>query len=196
MSHVQMPENRRKQRPDRKTSGLYLPAWSIAAMLLIVIAIVVALVTLLITLGGGTPASGDPRVVIITAVPTETPLPSLATVTSNPTAIPQAGRSTGGTIIPVPEFALEGPTLQPIIFTPTPLTIAVGVTVRNDADGLNVREAPGLDQTILFQAEQNALFRVISGPEQASDITWWKIEDPSDPTRSGWAAADYLIAQP
>ena len=73
MSHVQMPENRRK-RPDRKTSGLYLPAWSIAAMLLIVIAIVVALVTLLITLGGGTPASGDPRVVIITAVPTETPV--------------------------------------------------------------------------------------------------------------------------
>lgn len=194
MSHVQMPENRRK-RPDRKTSGLYLPAWSIAAMLLIVIAIVVALVTLLITLGGGTPASGDPRVVIITAVPTETPLPSLATVTPNPTAIPQGGAA-GGTTIPVPEFALEGPTLQPIIFTPTPLTIAIGVTVRNDADGLNVREAPGLDQTILFQAEQNALFRVISGPEQASDITWWKIEDPNDPTRSGWAAADYLIAQP
>ncbi len=194
MSHVEMPESRRK-RPDRKHSGLYLPAWSIGAMLLIVIAIVVALVTLLITLGGGTPATGEPRVVIITAVPTETPLPALLTVTPNPTAIPQAG-GTAGTAIPVPEFALEGPTLQPIVFTPTPLTLAVGVTVRNDADGLNVREAPGLDQTILFQAEQNALFRVISGPEQASDITWWKIEDPSDPTRSGWAAADYLLAQP
>lgn len=190
MSHVQMPENRRK-RADRRSSGLYLPAWSVAAMLLIVIAIVVAIVTLLVTLGGNPPASGEPRVVIVTAVPSDTPLPALPT--STPTPLPAVS---GGTSIPVPEFALEGPTLPPIVFTPTPLSIAIGVTVRVDADGLNIREAPGLDQTILFQAEQDSLFIIVGGSERASDITWWQIEDPDDPTRSGWAAADYLVAQP
>lgn len=190
MSHVQMPEQRRR-RDSRKTSGLYLPAWSVGLMLLIVIAIVVALVTLLLTLGGGTPPAGEPRIVVVTAVPTDTPLPSQPTPTPSP--IPQG---IVGTSIPVPEFALEGPTLPPIVFSPTPLSIVIGGNVRIDADGLNVRQAPGLDQTILFRADQNEVFRVIGGSQRASDITWWQIEDPDDPTRSGWAAADYLIAQP
>ncbi len=191
MTHVQMPD-KRKKRAERRNSGLFLPAWSVGVMLLIVIAIVVALVTLLMTLGGGNAPAGDPRVVIITAVPTETPLAPLTGSTQNPTIIPQGD----GTSIPVPEFALEGPTLPPIIFSPTPLTIAIGVTVRIDAEGLNIREAAGLDQTVLFQADQGDLFTVIGGSTRASDITWWQIQDPNDPTRSGWAAADYLLAQP
>jgi len=207
MSHVQQPE-RRKRRADRQASGLYLPTWSVGAMILIVLAIVAALVMLLLTLGGGTAPSGEPRLVVITAEATPTPLSGVVTLTPNPTAlqqsIPQASQPAeatsaiqpNSTAATVPEFALEGPTLAPIVFTPTPLSLAVGVTVRVDADELNVREAPGLDQTVLFQAALNERFVLVSGPESASDITWWQIEDPSDPTRAGWAAAEYLIAQP
>jgi len=201
MSHVQQPE-RRKRRADRQASGLYLPTWSVGAMILIVLAIVAALVMLLLTLGGGTAPSGEPRLVVITAEATPTPQSGVVTLTPNPTAlqqsVPQAtsGIQADSTALPVPEFALEGPTLAPIVFTPTPLSLAVGVTVRVDADELNVREAPGLDQTVLFQAALNERFVLVGGPESASDITWWQIEDPSDPTRAGWAAAEYLIAQP
>jgi hypothetical protein len=176
---------RRDRRRDRRSSGLYLPAWSVAVMLLIVFGIAASIVTLMITLGGGTAAGGEPRFVIITAVPSAT---SDAPATAAPVST-LAGQGEPGA---VPTFALEGPTLPPIIFSPTPLTITVGSIVTIDGELVNVRAIPGLQGDVLFQAEQDERFEVLEGPQQASELTWWRIQSPDDPDLSGWAAATYL----
>lgn len=187
--HVQQPQQRyerrkRKQR-DRSSSAFYLPAWSVGLMLLLVFGIVGAIVLLVITLGGQNAPSGEPRIVIITAEPSSTPDASLATATSGVQPLP----SFQG---PVPTFGLEGPTLAPIIISPTPLSITIGATVVVNSDQLRIRPQPNLDNRELFFAVEGDQFVVIGGPERGSDLTWWQVEDPDDPSRTGWAAADYL----
>ncbi len=155
-------------------------------MLLLVFGITGAIVMLVYTLGGRTGTGGEPRVLIITAEPTATPatLPTLA-----PTIASGQVQSFG---IPLPTFALEGPTLPPIILSPTPVSITIGATVIVNSETLRIRPEPSLDNTEKFFANQNDRFTVIGGPQQGSGLTWWQVQDPDDATRSGWAAADYL----
>ncbi len=177
----------RKRKPrDRTRSAWYLPAWSVGLMLLLVFGITGAIVMLVYTLGGRTGTGGEPRVLIITAEPTATP----ATLPTNAPTIASGEVQSFG--IPLPTFALEGPTLPPIILSPTPLSITIGSTVIVNSDTLRIRPEPSLDNTEKFFANQNDRFTVIGGPEQGSGLTWWQVQDPDDPTRNGWAAADYL----
>lgn len=190
-------EPRKRKRRDRSRSPLYLPVWSIGLMLLLVIGIAGGVVLLLLTLGGGVAPAGEPRFIIITAAPTETPSINTQTpafITAPAPTSAQAGEAS----IPLPTFALEGPTLPPVVLTPTPLTITVGAPViiaRTDL--LNMRDQPGLNTTVIDQAVEFEQFTVIAGPEQVDSLTWWQIQDQIDPTRTGWVAADYLVvAQP
>lgn len=193
--HVQQPKPRlergaraRKRKPqDRSSSALYLPAWSVGIMLLLVFGIVGAIVMLVITLGGQNAPGGQPRVVIITAEPSDTPG---ATVVQEPTspAVEPLPDFQG----PIPTFALEGPTLAPIILSPTPVAITIGATVIVNVEGLNIRSAPGTSNDVVTFGSVGDRFTVVEGPEQASNLTWWHITDPDDPERDGWAAADYL----
>jgi len=177
-------ESRPRER-GRNGGALSLPAWSVGLMLLLVFGIAAGIVTLVLMLGGQTAPGGEPVIVIVTAPPT-------ATSDQPPTAL-VPGFITAPTLVPdVPVFALEGPTLPPIIFTPTPLTITVGSAVIVNIDGLNVRPEPGLNNTQRFNAPLGAGFNVVGGPTQADGLTWWEIQDPADPTLRGWAAADYL----
>lgn len=179
----------------RGNSGLYLPAWSVLLMLATVVIVAAGVVALVIGLGGNPASDASPRVIIITAEPSPTlgvssgiqsaPL-NVPTSALVPPANPQSG---------IPTFALEGPTLPPVILSPTPRSITVGSTVVVDADGLNIRRTAGLDGELVFIAENGTVFIVIGGPTQASGITWWQVRDPNDPARSGWAAADYLVIQ-
>jgi uncharacterized protein YgiM (DUF1202 family) len=92
-------------------------------------------------------------------------------------------------------FALEGPTLEPVILSPTPETIAVGkqvIVIVAEDSGLNVRSGPGLDNEVRFIADNGETFTIIGGPTQADSITWWQLQDPTDNSRSGWASASYL----
>ncbi|MEP7290775.1 MAG: SH3 domain-containing protein [Chloroflexota bacterium] len=193
-SHVQQtPASRperavRKRKPnDRSRSALYLPAWSVGLMLLLVFGIVAATVTLVLTLGGQSAPGGEPRIVIITAQPSATPgailEPTATVINVEPLPTFQG---------PLPTFGLEGPTLVPIILSPTPLTINLGVTVIVNVDGLNVRDAAGTGNDVVTFANQGDRFVVIGGPEQASNLTWWQVQDPDDASIVGWAAADYL----
>lgn len=181
----QRSERRKRKRADRSSSAFYLPAWSVGLMLLLVFGIVGAIVLLVITLGGQNAPSGEPRVVIITAEPSSTPEPGIATATSGVQPLP----SFQG---PVPTFGLEGPTLPPIILSPTPVAISIGATVVVNSDQLRIRPEPSLNNRELFFAVEGDQFRVVGGPERGSDLTWWQVEDPDDPSRAGWAAADYL----
>ena len=167
--------------------------WSLALMLVIVLGISFSIVALVVFLGApNPPTSDDPVFVIVTAPPTAfqsnlQPTSLLAT----PTIPPEFDTGIQGTQQPL---ALAGPTLAPIIFTSTPISIAVGATVRVVAieSGLNVRAEPGINGTRLFVAADQSLWLVVDGPTQADSLTWWKLQNPDDPTEQGWGAGTYL----
>jgi hypothetical protein len=175
---------------DRSKSGLYLPAWSVLLMLFTVFIVAFGIIALVIALGGGAEPGGSPRILIITAVPTDTPLASEPSATS--ILLPDESQQSE----PVPFFPLEGPTLLPVVLSPTPISVQLGSTVFVNAEGgLNVRAGAGLDNPVLFNADNGAVFVISDGPIQANGLTWWEIRDPDDADRFGWAAADYLEAQ-
>ncbi|RMG79972.1 MAG: SH3 domain-containing protein, partial [Chloroflexi bacterium] len=183
-----------QRKPPPSESGLYLPIWSIILMLVIVLIIAFGIVFLIISLGGKTPTQKQPRIVVITAVPSPT--------TENIIALPQITPTTSdqGIAYPLPTFALEGPTLEPVYLSPTPETIAVGKTVRVfdvAPDQLNIRNNPGTtDSVVLFRADDGAQFIIIGGPTQADGLTWWQVQNPVNPAETGWAAANYLEVVP
>ncbi|MBK8027852.1 MAG: SH3 domain-containing protein [Chloroflexi bacterium] len=184
-----VPERRKRKRSDRQSSPMFLPAWSVGLMLLMVFGIAVGIVSLVLMLGGQTAPGGEPRVIIVTGEPTPTsPVPEQPT--ADPIVTPTTDLS--GQNLPLPTFALEGPTLAPVILSPTPLTVNVGSAILVNTEGLNVRPEAGLDNTPLFTAALGEGFNVVGGPVQSAGLTWWEIQSPDDTTRRGWAAADYL----
>ena len=193
-SHVQQQParvlervERKRKLKDRSSSPLYLPAWSVGLMLLLVFGIVAATVTLVITLGGQNAPGGEPRIIIITAQPSSTPAPTTEITPTAPNVEPLPSFQA-----PLPTFGLEGPTLIPIILSPTPVSITVGATVIVNVDGLNVRSAAGTGNSVVTFANSGDRFTVVGGPEGASNLTWWQLQSQDDPSITGWAAADYL----
>jgi hypothetical protein len=73
--------------------------------------------------------------------------------------------------------------------------IAVGMFVQitgTGGDGLRLRAGPGKGNEPRFLGYESEVFRVKDGPKFADDLTWWFLEAPYDPSRSGWAAAQFL----
>jgi hypothetical protein len=138
---------------------------------------------------GGHPATPlPPRFVVLTAQPSETiviTIPVLAAPT-NP-----AGLNANGAVQP---FVLEGPTLAPVIISPTPESIALGkiVVVTAEDNGLNVRSGPGTQNDRLFVAPAGQRFIILDGPVQADGFTWWKLQNVTDSSQIGWGAAIFL----
>ena len=102
------------------------------------------------------------------------------------------------TVIPAPT-----PTATPTkaVFTPTPTTppsidgIYVGGYVQisgTDGAGLRLRSGPGTSNSSRLLGMDAEVFQVKDGPQTANNFTWWFIESPYDPERSGWAASEYL----
>jgi hypothetical protein len=190
-----LPEKpKRGQPPPPKTktpaprSGLYLPVWSVALTLMLVCGAVSCIVLAVLGLGGRTAPAAAPQFLVITAiVPTNTAfVPDSLIASPVPNQLVQTGT--------VPAFSLVGPTLPPVVISPTPDSIAVGkgVVVDSEESGLNVRSEAGIQNELLFVADDGEPFTIVDGPTQADGFTWWKIQSPNDPTRAGWAAAVYL----
>lgn len=80
--------------------------------------------------------------------------------------------------------------------TPTPEgQIGIGAYVQitgTEGSGLRIREAPSQAGTTVFVGEEEEIFLVKDGPQQADGYTWWYLVAPYDETRAGWAAADFL----
>jgi len=174
--------------PPKQPGAMHLPVWSVALTLMLVCGAVACIVLGVVSLGGRPVPAGAPRFVILTAaLPTSTPFvpDSLA-----PTVIPNQLMNSGT----IPPFSLQGPTLAPVAISPTPENIAVGKTVITTAEdsGVNVRSAAGIQNERLFVADNGETFTVVDGPTQADGLTWWKIESPTDSSRTGWAAASFL----
>jgi len=78
-----------------------------------------------------------------------------------------------------------------------PATVQVGARVQvtgTNGAGLRLRQSPSTDSVTLQFASDGAQFVVVDGPQQADDITWWKIDDQNGLV--GWASGDYLKVVP
>lgn len=184
------PPHPRPPQRSRRNSGFYLPLWSVAIMLVVVLSSAFCMAFAVVSLGGQSTPGGQPRVVILTAAPNS--------LVSNPADAVSSTPSQSGDLgiqAPPATFAMEGPTLPPVVFSPTPETIAVGKTVIVSApeSGLNVRSGPSRTDQVLFVAPDQQTFVVIGGPQTSDDgLIWWEVQNPDDSSQSGWAAQSYL----
>jgi hypothetical protein len=100
---------------------------------------------------------------------------------------------------------IVAPTPTPVptktIFTPTPTNppsldgISVGSYVQisgTDGAGLRLRSGAGTNNPSRLLGMDEEVFQVKDGPKTSDNFTWWFIESPYDPARSGWAASTYL----
>ncbi len=188
------PAPPRRRQPPRSTppseSGLYLPWWSLVVMVGVVGLIAFGLLFAFTALSEPqTPGDQVPRVQVLTAQPTLSQDFAADGGGSQPecwpTAIPQAQPSA---TVPLPTF-VASPSLPPGQFDIGTAIEVVGV----DVNGLNVRSAPGYSGSRLFLAMEHDTFVIVGGPQSADDLEWWKIQDPDDPARTGWAARNYLM---
>lgn len=167
----------------RRDSGLYLPAWSVVAMLIVVFGVAAGIILIVYTLGGNASPGGEPRVIIVSAVPSPT-------IVGAPQAAVNSTLDPNATAGPMPTFALEGPILPTVFISPTPPRISIGQTVQVinvGTDGLNVRTQPGLSGEVQFRAAEGDTFLVIDGPQTADGLTWWRIRVSDNAQRLGWA---------
>ncbi|KXK50540.1 MAG: SH3 domain-containing protein [Chloroflexi bacterium] len=174
--------------PPPRPPGLMPPLWSCAAVTALTLLCVAGAVAAFLALGGQTPPAAPITLAVHTAPPE-----LLLTAQSAPL-------EAGAPVLVVEQtrasqLAMVGPTLPPVVFTPTPEQIAIGKTIQVVDVGdqqLNVRSQPGVvDTEILFRAPEGSYFIIGDGPSQADGLTWWRIDDPSS-GRSGWAASNYL----
>ncbi len=179
--------------PPRQPS-LIPPLWSLLLMLVVVLATVGGVVLLIYVLGNReTPPPAEPQVVVLTAPPepTRTLPPALIG-----TVAPPSNDSNGA----VPNFALEGPTLPPVYLSPTPDVISVGrqiAVINVGENGLNVREAPGINNALVFTAAEGSVLEILAGPESTRNdgFTWWRVRDVFT-NQEGWAVQLYMEVQP
>lgn len=180
----------RKRKPaGDQDSVFYMPLWAVMLTFVAVFGAAACLAVAVIGLGGrATFLAGEPDVVVLSAVPSETPEGGLLALVASPT-VPLITLPTQG---PAPEVIFQGPTLAPTLTpTSTPAVIAVGarVEVVNRA-GSNVRETPGTDNTanrVLRVVNFGHVFEIIAGPQQANGLTFWQVRDPQN-GQTGWIA--------
>lgn len=116
----------------------------------------------------------------------------------SPAPAPAKGPAADLTIIPAPTPTATRP---PVIATPTVTAapviggISVGSYVQisgTEGAGLRLRAAAGTAHAMRFVGMDSEVFLVKQGPQEADGFTWWFLEAPYDPSRSGWAASNYL----
>lgn len=171
-------------------SALYLPWWSLVVMLLVVMFATFLIVGSLYLLRGSVVADAtqEPIIRIITAVPTQSDVGAGQDIAPASTQIITSSSETN--------LILTGPTLAPVLFTPTPQPITVGSAVVVTGVGnqaLNIRDRAGtLGTNVLFRLDDGTRLIVVDGPTQADGFTWWQVQDVNNASQTGWAVANYL----
>lgn len=184
------PRRAARRRPvPASESPLYLPWWSLLVMVAVVGAAAFGLMFVFTQLSEPhVPGNQPPRVQLITAQPTlsEEFTAGGAQPAFWPTPIPPLYPSP---TVPLPT-PIPSPTLPPGEFGIGTEVQVVGV----GTSGLNIRSEPGLGGTPRFLAAEEDVFVIVDGPQTVDDLEWWRLEDPNDPGRYGWAARNYLMA--
>lgn len=135
--------------------------------------VLIGLVFLLIFLSnqGKEPSAVSEQVADITIIPSPTETPTLLITTE---------------VIEMTE------TVQVVL---PPGIIGIGAYVQvtgTDGSGLRMRAEPGTNTEVLFIAMDEEVFKVVGGPVEKDDYTWWQLEAPYDQTRTGWSAEPFL----
>lgn len=174
-----------------RDSGLYLPWWSLVLTIMLVALIFGGILLAVYAMGNTIPrTTSEPIIQIVTADPAlnqrQVILPP--TIQFSSQGLSSQGDSSN--------MVLDGPTLEAIVFTPTPAPLTVGALVAVtgvDANQLNVRDNAGVNGTsILFRSNEGERFIIVGGPQQADGLTWWQIQNVNNTTSRGWAASQYL----
>lgn len=114
--------------------------------------------------------------------------PTIIRLTAPPT-VPATATSVQPTPTPIPTFT-PAPT-RDLSQAPAEITVGYFAVVSGTGDaGLTVRGAPGTDAVRLMRASEGTLMRVLGGPEEGGDFTWWQVR-LTDGTE-GWVAGDYI----
>jgi len=180
------PRSRPRPQPQvprsKRDNGFYLPWWSLVIMLVFVGSAAVGAFAVFDTISRNvTPAaySRTPIVLVVTATYTVGPPASATPIPPPATDIPPA-------ILPTVPATLTLP--------PGDFKIGGTVEVIDDVgiNGLRIRSGPGTDATTRFVAPAKTRFTLKSGPQYASNLEWWEVQDPTNPQVSGWAARQFL----
>ncbi len=125
--------------------------------------------------------------------------PAIATPQGTYTVTPGAPPATSPPLTVIPPTATPSPTATPAPTAtpgpapPPPDKIAVGGYVKvvdTGEDGLNLREAPGVEQAWLHTALEGSVMKVTDGPRQANGYNWWQLE--YEEGKVGWGADGWL----
>ncbi len=122
-----------------------------------------------------------------------------ALISARPFASPTSDLPTALVITITPSPIVPTPTLSVTVTPPTPLAsptpqgLYVGgyALVTGTGSALRLRSDPGLQSTTLKTVTDGTRLKILEGPRDADDLTWWRLEDPTDGAQ-GWAAEKYL----
>ena len=179
------PPARKNISRSRQNSPLRLPIWSVLLMLMGVVGAVACIVVAIVALGGRTAPTAPPEFVVVSAVPSimpEVTIPSLLATATLPAEFVQ---SEAGSMM------LAGPTLAPIIYTPTPtqppaITLGSRVIIVGN-QGINIRNNFGTESGVVKVANPGEEYVIMDGPRQSNGLNWWQLSDPVSGV-TGWAA--------
>lgn len=135
--------------------------------------VLIGLVFLLIFLSnqGKEPSAVSEQVADITIIPSPTETPTL----------------------PITTEVIEMTETVQVVLPPGIIGIGAYVQVTGtDGSGLRMRAEPGTNTEVLFIAMDEEVFKVVGGPVEKDDYTWWQLETPYDQTRTGWSAEPFL----
>ena len=156
----------------RKIEIFFLDPWLVFGAIGFGVALLIATLLLLSwTRSPQVPASASTAVITVIAVPTATEI--LPTATPTEEATPAA---TGLPLPPAGDIEIDG---------------YVQVT-GTGGDGLRLRDGPGLEREVRILGDEDEIFLVFDGPQQADSYTWWYLQGPFDESRHGWAVANFL----
>jgi len=169
--------------PPPKQSGLNVPLGGSPSRLPMLIGIVAVLVLLALILVAVLLATqGSSLMARLNPTKTPTPSPTLAATPTSvfpPTLTP--------TRVP-PTFT---PTPAPPTSTPRPAPVALAKDVLakvTPPEGvkLKVRDKPSTAGAVLGELDKDAQVTIVDGPQEASGITWWKVDNGAGLV--GWSA--------
>lgn len=118
-------------------------------------------------------------------------------------SIPDQSNQSQGPVVTLMPYSTPTPVPSPtisVVSIETPGVTIEGMSVGTVVQivdtgglGLRLRANPGTGGTIQFVGQELELFTVVNGPVEQDGYVWWYLESPYDATRSGWAAASYLM---
>jgi len=113
-------------------------------------------------------------------------LPPVLTVIPLPTATAQLILSPTASLLP---------TQTPTALPDAPKDFTTGELVQvfgTEGEGLRMRSNPNLAADVLLLGLESEVFEVIEGPTAADGYTWWRLANPFDPSKQGWAVDQFL----